>query len=388
MATLQRSLITAAILVAIGVAILAGHQASRRRQEILSLRQEQARLTEQIEQLRQERDEALKRGAAYARRTPRLPAPPMPVEMAAKTPGMDSQLTNLVNRFKEGPPRLTPEQVAAYLKANRTNAASLLAAYRSSEDPALLKEAMAKFPNNPQVAFEAALARDLPPEQQRQWLDAFEQSAPNNALANYLSALNYFHSGQTEQAIQELTAASGKGFDDYTWERAQEDEEVYLSAGYSAAEAQRIADSWLELSQLAPLKQLGVETVNLAKGYNQSGDQASAQIVLEMAMNLGQRYEDPSAGGMLISQLVGSAIQKTALGAMDPNSPYGNSGQTVQDQLNQITTDRAAITELVQQATPLLPTLPDADVLNYENRRRAFGEVAALQWVVSKYGQK
>ena len=30
----------------------------------------------------------------------------------------------------------------------------------------------------------------------------------------------------------------------------------------------------------------------------------------------------------------------------------------------------------------------DQDILNYENRRRAFGEVAALQWVVSKYGQK
>jgi hypothetical protein len=26
--------------------------------------------------------------------------------------------------------------------------------------------------------------------------------------------------------------------------------------------------------------------------------------------------------------------------------------------------------------------------LAYENRRRAFGEVAALQWVVSKYGQQ
>jgi len=72
---------------------------------------------------------------------------------------------------------------------------------------------------------------------------------------------------------------------------------------------------------------------------------------------------------------------------MDPNSSFGNNGQTVQDQLNQIAQQRATIKELVQQAEPFMPMMSDQDILNYEDRRRAFGEVAALQWVVSKYGQ-
>ena len=82
------------------------------------------------------------------------------------------------------------------------------------------------------------------------------------------------------------------------------------------------------------------------------------------------------------------AIETLALKAMDLNSPYGGNGQTVQDQLNQIARNRAAISELVQRVTPLLPTMSNQDVLNYENRRRAFGEVAALQWVVGKFGQQ
>jgi hypothetical protein len=142
------------------------------------------------------------------------------------------------------------------------------------------------------------------------------------------------------------------------------------------------------LPALSQVKQLGVNLVDLAKAYSQSGDQASAQAAFQMAMNLGQQYGDASTDPMLISQLVGTAIEKIALSAMDPNSPYGNNGQIVQDYLNQIVQNRAAIKELVQQAEPLFPTMSDQDILNYENRRRAFGEVAALQWVVSKYGQQ
>jgi len=312
----------------------------------------------------------------------------MHVNPSTNTVAGDVQSTNSYTRFKDNPPKLTAVQIDTYLKANGRIASSLLAAYRTSGNPAMLKEAMEKYPHDPQVAFEAALDKDLPPEAQRQWLDAFKQSAPNNALANYFSAFNDFNSGQIDQGIQELTAATSKGFDDYTLARAQDDEEVYLSAGYSAAEAERISDSSLMLSGLTQVKQLGVDLVDLAKAYNQSGDPASAQAAFQMAMSLGQRYADPSTDPMLINQLVGSAIEKIALSAMDPNSPYGDSGQTVQDQLNQITQNRAAINELVRQATQWMPTMSDQDILNYENRRRAFGEMAALQWVVSKYGQQ
>jgi tetratricopeptide (TPR) repeat protein len=250
----------------------------------------------------------------------------------------------------------------------------------------VLKEAMEKYPNDPQVAFEAVLDKDLSLAEQRRWLDSFKQSAPDNALADYLSAFNYIKAGQMDQAAQDLTAASGKPLDDYTLARAQDDEEAYLSAGHSAAEAKRISDSWLTLPALPQVKQLGVSPADLATAYSQSGDQTSGLAAFQMAMNLGQRYADTSTDPMLLSQLVGMAIEKIALNGMDPNSPYGNDGQTVQDQLNQITQQRAAIKELCDQAIPWLPTLPDQDILNYENRRQAFGEKAALQWVVSKYG--
>ena len=377
--------IGALVVAGAATALVVQHQAQ------IKLRDENQSLRQQIGQLTTQRVRL-----ATPAPVPRLPAPPLPVaDRTNASPAVtfapgDTPFTNLYSRFTNEAPKLSAAQVAAFLKANRTNAASLLAAYRTSGDRALLKEAMEKFPNDPQVALEAIFDKDLSPDQQRQWLNTFEKSAPDNALANYLSAYNYFNAGQIEQGIQELSASSGKEVSDYTSERAQGDEEAYLSAGYSAAEAARISDSWLTLSQLYQIKHLGVDLVDLANAYNQSGDQASAQATLQMAMDVGQRYGNGNASTdwTLISQLMGMAIQKMALGAMDPNAPYGNNGQTVQDQLNQIARSRTAISELVQQVTPLLPTLSDQDILNYENRRRAFGELAALQWLANKFGQQ
>ena len=263
------------------------------------LREENQSLRQQIAQLNTER---LSNRLAQAKGAPapHLPAPPMQATnppAALSTEDLQPTNANLYARFKDKEPNLTAEQAETYLKANGRKASSLLAAYRTSGDPKLLKEAMEKYPDDPQVAFEAAFAKDSSPEQQRQWLDTFEKSAPDNALANYLSAFNYFKAGQTDQAVQELTAAAGKQqFQDYTLDRVQNDVEAYLSAGYPVAEAEYLSTWQLALPQLAPVKQLSQDLVDLANAYQQSGDQASAQTALQMAVNLGQRYSPASAG--------------------------------------------------------------------------------------------
>jgi RNA polymerase sigma factor (sigma-70 family) len=362
------------------------------RQTQAKLREENQSLRQQIAQLKADNNSLSNRAIQVKdARSPRLPAPPMQITnppSVSSTEDLPPANTNLYVRFKDKVPKLTAGQVEAYLETNGRKAASLLAAYRTSGNPALLKEAMEQYPNDPQVAFEAAFDKDLSPEQLRQWLNTFEQSAPDNALANYLSAFNCFKTGQIDQGVQELTAASGKQLDDYTLDRMQDDEEAYLSAGYSAAEAERIADSWLMLSQLSQVKQLGRDLIALANAYSQSGDQNSAQATLQMAMNLGQTVAGQSSSAALLGKLVGLSIETLALNAMNPNSTYGDNGQTAQDQLNQIAQNRAAVNELVRQAESLMPMMSDQDVLNYENRRKIFGELAALRWVVSKYGQK
>jgi len=386
MTTLQKAVVTATVAILAGAGVYQARRASQLREQVQTLQQQQAPLTEQIEQLRRERDDALKRVASlFIKPTPRLPAPRIQV---ASPPEEDLRSTNLYERFKDKQLKLAVEQVESYLKANGRNAASLLAAYRTTGDSALLDEAMQKFPSNPQVAFEAAFKKDAAPEDRRRWLDAFKESDPDNALANYLSALDYFKSGQPDQAVQEFIAASGKPFQDYTSERYQDDAEAYLAAGYSVADAKTASSLQLLLPQLAQVKELGLNMIELAKSYRQAGDDVSAEAALQMTISLGQRYSTPSPGEATISQLVGIVLEGIALKAMDPNSPHGSNGQTVRDRVDHLVRERAELEERSRQVESLFPKMSEHDWISYKDRWLMFGEAAAASWLLNKYGQK
>jgi hypothetical protein len=383
-------MIAGALVVAVGTSIYQARQASHWREQIEALLEHPAPLVEQIQQLRQERDDALKRLVAMSSLpAPRLPAPPMQAVVPPAAPPEGLRPTNLLSRIKDGV-TLTAKQVEPYLKAHGRSPASLLAAYRTTGDKALLAEAMEKYPGDPLVALEAAYSKGASPETQRQWLEAFKNSAPDNALPSYLLARSYFEAGQTDQAVQELIAASGKPLvQDYFADRMSDDEEVYLAAGYSAAEAKAVG---LEQLVLMPnrgdLKQLAYNMVELAKSYQRAGDEDSAQCVLQMAAQLGQRGQTGGPGQITTDKFLGFAMENLALNAMNPSSPYGDNGQTVRDRLNQIAQQKAALQQMVLRADSFRGMLSDQDWIGLSDRLKIFGEEAALRWVLSKYGNK
>jgi len=386
MTTFQKTLITSVIVAGVATTLVIQYQSQ------VSLREQNQSLRKQIAQLQTD-NENLSGRLAHADRSLvlKLPAPQMQTT-APSTPSEDLQATTLfakLNGLRDGSARLTAEQIAPYLAANGRSAASLLAAYRTTRDPALLEEAMQKFPDDPQVAFEAAFRKDASPEDRRHWLEAFKKSDSDNALPNYLSAFDYFKAGQADLAVQELIAASGKQqFQDFTLNRMQDDEEAYLAAGYPMAEAKTIPAWQLLLPQLHQIKDLSQQMIDLANSYRQAGDQTSAQAALQMVANLGQRYGNSVVGETEVSRLVGLAVERNALNAMDPGSPYGEGGQAVKDRLDYLARQSAEIKRLAQQTEALLPMMTDQDWISYKDRWRVFGEEAAAKWLISKYGQK
>jgi tetratricopeptide (TPR) repeat protein len=310
----------------------------------------------------------------------RLTAPPLP-RVAAPVEPVENPQTNFFILLMNGETNLTvtTEQLRDFLEKNHRNADSLLGAYRVTRDKSLLKEAEEKFPNDPRVDFDAAFFG--PPEERRKWLDTLKQSAPDNALANYLSAADYFKSGQKDQALQELLAAGGKSaFSDYSLDFTENSAEAYQAAGYSLTESEMAASTQLLLPQLAEFKSVGVNLVDLAKSYQQSGDAASAQAALQMASDLGQRLNQGNSL-TLIQTLVGVAIQRMVeieqnptADLHDPNSPF------IQQ--------RQAISALNRQSQNLFPQMSEQDALIFMERRNLFGEQAALQWLVNKYGSQ
>lgn len=55
-----------------------------------------------------------------------------------------------------------------------------------------------------------------------------------------------------------------------------------------------------------------------------------------MAADLGQRYGNTVAGETEVCRRVGMFVERSALNAMVPSSPYGSNDYTVQDRMNQL----------------------------------------------------
>jgi hypothetical protein len=327
---------------------------------------------------------------------PRLPAPRMSTRTALlEAPAEDFQPANAFARLLNNdgnPPELSRAQVETYVAANRRSAESLRTAFRLTGDQALLQEASEKYPNDARVNYAAWSAAHLDdassPEAVRARLDAFKQSAPDNALANYLSAQHYFRAGQTDQAVEELIAAVGKpNFRDYSGDFIQNLEEAYRAAGYSESEARVAAGYSQDLPQLSALRELGRSLGDLATLYRQAGDEPSARAVLQIGLDVGRRLDDSAGGSLLTRNLYGVAIERRLLGAMDPNTPYDDTGRTVQDQLDGLAQRFDSLRGLWRQAEPMLQSMSDQDLISYFDRLKAFGELEALRWVVNRQGR-
>jgi RNA polymerase sigma factor (sigma-70 family) len=387
----KTTILAAALALVLAVPLLVEHQrqtALRARND--ALRVEATRLPE-VTAENQRLAGLVARARAAKRAALSLPAPAIKAAApSSQSTAEELQSREMIARLVKGEkgPQLTAEQIENYLKQNRRSAASLVTAFRATGDEKFLQEALEKFPHDPQVNFAAVFDKDAPAEDRRKRLDAFKKAAPDNALANYASALDYFKAGQTDQAAQELTEAYGKKqFQDYSLAFIQNGQEAWMAAGYSAADAKTINGIELLLPHLAAVKELSQNIVTLAESYRQAGDQASANAALMIAADLGERFQG-GPGQSVLSQLVGFAVQKNALSSLDPATPYGDSGESVQQHLDDLTKQRDAMKHVVQQTSALIENLSPQDWISYQDRWRSFGEQAALQWLAQKYGVK
>lgn len=385
MTTLQKNLVLSVIAAALGIGIYQARQTAQRHDQA---RRRQAAL-QGFAPFPASRKNALAPVNPRPVRSALAAAPTPAPGSAKKSAAMPFTSTHLYALLKTKVSKLTQAQVDPYLRAHGRDAASLLAAFRTTSDPSLLAEALKKYPQDPQVAFEASIRNDASPAQRREGLDAFKQSAPENSLADYLSALAHLKAGEPAPAIADLVASSDKQqFQDYSKERIQSDEEAYLAAGYPPGEAKFIASVFLTRPQLVAVRELGNSLIDLAGAYQQAGDENSRAAALQRVAELGQRLLDPAADQPLATELMGINIERAALNGMEPTSLYSTDGQTVQQRLDELAQQKEAIHVLTKQADPLWQTLSDQAWLEYHAQVAASGEGQALQWLVSSYGPK
>lgn len=312
---------------------------------------------------------------------------PAPVASNSPPAPTNAWLQLLLSEDGEGL-RLPREVIDRWLASGRTNAEDLLAARQAGGGTEFLRTALTNFPNDPRVLF-AATALDDGPEARRERLDRFKAVAPDNALADYLSAREHLKNGQPEQALADLLAASGKpGLQDYTLDAIQNAEELFLQSGKSPAEAKALASTSVLLPHLAQLKGLAQEMATLQRQYVAAGDAASAENLAALGLQLGQRLGTGEASHTLISQLVGIAVERIALNPLDAGQYYDFLGGNVSDHIEQLNARRAAVKQDTQLFDTWMRQATDADIVSYFDRFKIYGEPAAMAWIRQRQGAR
>jgi hypothetical protein len=213
-------------------------------------------------------------------------------------------------------------------------------------------------------------------QDKRKWLDAFKVSAPDNALAYYLSAREHFKTGQPEIAEKEISAGASRPIRDYALDFIANAEDAYLSAGYPEDEAIAVAMTSLLMPHLAQLRDVGAELAKRANHYRQSGDAASANKMLDAAIRIGTQL-DRTNSLTLLENLVGIAIQQNALKELDPAATFGNSGHAVQAETDRLLERRADLRAIAKDFNKLFEQMSDKEIGRYFNRQKQLGEAAA-----------
>jgi len=293
--------------------------------------------------------------------------------------------------------KLPREKIEEYLRLHNRDAASLLAAFHASGDAEhmagdinYLKEAATNFPNDPHVQ-RTVLAQNAFPEERRKWLDAFKESSPSNSLAGYLSARDYFKSGQPDAAIKEMLAASGKSqFENYGMETMLGEEELYRFSGKSPIEVHEAAMSAMATdlsSELLSFKALSQDIEGLQKQYLTAQDASSAQNLAEMGLVLSARLSGGESAKLVINQLVGIAIEAASLRQLDQNTACDFlGGKTPKERSDELKQQRASMRALMQERNDFFPKMTETERLSFIDRQRLYGELEAARWLRQRYG--
>jgi len=317
-----------------------------------------------------------------------VPRSAQPITSSSATTESPKSPQEIIAQFvKSGAPKLSVEQIELFLKGKNRGADSLLAAYRLSQDPAYLREAIKNFEDNPAVQLEAAL-RAPTVEERRQGIEAFKKLSPDNPLGNYLQADLAFTQGDYANAAEGLSANLSNGtLPDFSASLFQNTESAYSSSGYTPIEskiAALFAFNEDRVRYLGSLQNVSENLTNLRNQFIQQGDIDAAEPTVQMEITLGQHIQN-QVNPALLNALVGQAIERRTLESLDPATPLGSNNGTVQSRLDELATKGQEINVLLNslQAYPIESMSPE-ELNQYTQHVQQDGEIGALKWWSAK----
>jgi hypothetical protein len=292
----------------------------------------------------------------------------------------------VIQRLSAGEfPRLTPEQVAAYVESQNHSALSLIAAWQLSRDADWLRQAAERYPNDPGVAAAMLVSEGIRASDAGHWIAVVKQSDPDNAFGAVYAAkaaLDQHDLATVTAELTELQSLSRLQLPSEDWTQAMTD--AYRSAGYGGMDAEwasraLTSQPW---DQVLALNRLLAENMNSAA---ESGDRATASFLGESALKAAALVD--RGGDSLLTQLVSVSMERQVLNQMDAFDLLPGRPKLVAERLHEMDQRIGEIKDLIARSQALVPQLTDTEAMQYTRRVRTEGEVKALRWLIANRGR-
>ena len=318
------------------------------------------------------------------------PAPKAAAAAASEGDGASKKRIRLPELLEAttNPKKLTAEQLAQHVERNHGSAESLLAAFQHSRDTNWLLRAARDYGDDPKVQLRV-LGLDLSPSERTQWIEAFRQSAPDNALADYLAAAHRVKQGDWDQALAVLEAGNGKKeFTVFTAAFMQNAEELYRLAGNDELVAKARAFTETEFPHLPALRHFSRALESYHGELVRTGRVEEADQIALMGLRMAQHLSLGDGSRTLISQLVGLAIERSFVGQLDPNRSHAGLPMPVTEMQQALNEQQESLKRLARGLNEALEGIEEGTLLRYFDRIKVFGEYEAMLWLQRQIGME
>ena len=284
--------------------------------------------------------------------------------------------TMMEQLFSDSPP-LTRDQIDNYLSARPRSASALLTAYRLSWDEAFLREAIEKFPDNPQVQL-TFLARLVPdPAERLEILESLKHTDPKNGMVDGLLARALFDLGRNDEALAALSQSVGKPIRDYCLHDVQNAEEAYLAAGFPPLEAKAASIFGASVALVVNLRSLADMLKKQRESAGLAGDDVTVQSSRDTQLQLASQLQLDDA--YMMKKLIGISLENSVLEEID--TPEARA------RIEEMALQRNSMIGSSERVQALMKNsaVPETDWLHYFDRLKVLGEGAANDWILEKH---
>ena len=262
-------------------------------------------------------------------------------------------------------------QIQKYLAANSSDPDAWIAAAYLREGKPSFREAALKFPGDPAIQAHMAISTDDPVER-RSAIEKLQAVDPDNAMGDYLSALDHLKQGRQSEALKDLAASLNKtDVDDFSRSFMQAFEDAHLSAGFQGMDAEVAGLMSFPRTVIPQLIDLSKQL----KSLQATSDTKTAATIRSAGLTLGQNLQSGEYE-LLIDQLAGMSIEKNFL---DPSSDA--------NRLNEIAQEQAEIQRLSKIIPQKLLQASPSIASGYMKRWKTQGERQAIQWLEMQTSQ-